>query len=218
MSTLAEHARVVAGLFESSFGHPGHPFGSSPIGWMGVHDGTRGVQWNAWYSRPEQTAWIGVNLEGMLYDGWPVARLIERELCRPLLLARYRSKVARPGEVIVNWRRDAWQGPGRVKIREAELPPTPVRLDQLDAAGWARALNEARQCLDPRRNHRGRRRTRVTLSASGETAMKYVTPHLQFMTRFDCRATNAQRALEEAKANLAPLHDFAKRQAAFRRG
>lgn len=34
-------------------------------------------------------AWLGVNLEGMKYDGWPVARLIERELSRPLLLARF---------------------------------------------------------------------------------------------------------------------------------
>ena len=97
---------------------------------MGVHDGVQGVQWNAWYSRPEQTAWMGVNLEGMLYDGWPAARLIERELLRPLLLTQCRPQVTRPANVIVSWRRDAWQGPVRVKIREAEY--------LLLRSGWTR--------------------------------------------------------------------------------
>ena len=32
---------------------------------------------------------LGVNLEGMRYDDWPVARLIERDISRPLLLTRY---------------------------------------------------------------------------------------------------------------------------------
>ena len=45
--------------------------------------------------------WLGVNLKGMKYDNWPVARLIERETSRPLLLSRYRRKVARPDKVIV---------------------------------------------------------------------------------------------------------------------
>ena len=51
--------------------------------------------------------WLGVYLEGMQYDDWPVARLIEREISRPLLLTRYRGKVARPDEVTVQWARDA---------------------------------------------------------------------------------------------------------------
>jgi len=36
--------------------------------------------------------WLGVNLEGMQYDDWPVARLIEREVSRTLLLTRYPRK------------------------------------------------------------------------------------------------------------------------------
>ncbi len=221
MSTLAALASFVADMFEASFECRGQSFGrfgSPSIGWMGVHDGCSGVQWNAWYSWPERTAWLGVNLEGMKYDGWPVARLIKRELSRPLLLTQYRSSVDRPGEVRVSWRRDAWQGSGRVKIREAELSPTPIQFDKLEPEGWTRALIQAKECLDPRRNHRGRRRTRVTLSPSGETVMKYVTPHLQFMTQFDCFAANPSKALKEAKANLDPLHEFASRRAVRRRG
>lgn len=214
MNTLAERAQLVADLFEDLFQRSAESFGSGSIGWMGVHDGVQGVQWNAWYSQPEQTAWMGVNLEGMLYDGWPVARLIERELSRPLLLTQqYGSKVTRPWEVRVSWRRDAWQGSVRVKIQEAEIPPTPIQLDELRSESWARALNEAKQCLDPRRNHRGRRRTQVTLIPSGEPAMKYVTPHLQFMTPFDCLAPKADQAMRRVKANLDPLHDFATHQA-----
>ena len=52
--------------------------------------------------------WLGVSLDGMEYDDWPVARLIEREIFRPLLLTRYRRKVARPEKVTVLWAGDAW--------------------------------------------------------------------------------------------------------------
>ena len=67
---------------------------------------------------------MGVNLEGMKYDGWPVARLIEREISRPLLLTRYRRKVARPDKVTVLWARDAWQYSARRRIKEANIAPT----------------------------------------------------------------------------------------------
>ena len=71
MNTLAALASFVVDLFEASFECRGQSFGrfgSPSIGWMGVHDGCSGVQWNAWYSWPK-TAWLGVNLEGMKYDG-----------------------------------------------------------------------------------------------------------------------------------------------------
>ena len=57
-------------------------FGSPSLQASGICDGTRGVQWNAWieWDGARQIAYAGVNLEGMTYNGWPVARLIEREL------------------------------------------------------------------------------------------------------------------------------------------
>ena len=51
----------------------------------------------------EPTCALGVNLEGIRYDDWPVARLIEREDSRPLLLTRYRGRFARPDEGSVQW-------------------------------------------------------------------------------------------------------------------
>ena len=102
----------------------------------------------------------GVNLEGMKYDDWPVARLIEREISRPLLLTRYRRKVARPDKVTVLWARDAWQYSARPRIKEADLAPTPIPLDRLDGQGWEDALRGARECLNPRKQHRGRKKVR----------------------------------------------------------
>ena len=111
--------------------------------------GNEGVQWNAGYYPCDIAVWLGVNLEGMKYDDWPVARLIEREISRPLLLTRYRRKVARPDKVTVLWARDAWQYSARRRIKEANIAPTPIALDRLDGQGWADALRGARECLNP---------------------------------------------------------------------
>ena len=61
---------------------------ASSRGILGVSDGIEGVQWNAGYRARDGTVWLGVNLEGIKYDDWPVARLIEREFSRPLLPTR----------------------------------------------------------------------------------------------------------------------------------
>ena len=66
-------------------------FGSPFRGVLGISDGNEGVQLNE-YRPGDGFVWLGVNLEGMQYDDWPVARLIERETSRPLLLTRYLRK------------------------------------------------------------------------------------------------------------------------------
>lgn len=210
MSVLEERAERVIGLFRNLFECAGQTFGSPSHGVSGVSDGYEGVQWNAGYSQHHEAAWLGVNLEGKKYDDWPVSRLIEREIADPLLLSEYRIRVARPGIVTIRWTRDAWQAGVRVKIKESRLPPTPVALDQLDDGGWTRVLRCAKGCLDPERNHRGRRRTTVTLFRAGELVERDVSPHLSFKTEFDWFGGNT---LLQAKNNLAPLHEFAIRQA-----
>src|SRR5262245_7184833 len=63
-------------------------FGSRSLRVEGICDGDDGVQWNArveWQG-DRQMAYAGVNLEGKAYDGWPVGRLIERELREQRLL------------------------------------------------------------------------------------------------------------------------------------
>ena len=206
---LEEHADIVIGLFRDLFACEGRRFGSRSLGVLGISDGCEGVQWNAAYHERDGTARLGVNLEGMLYDGWPVARLIEREISHPLLLTEYRGRVPRPEMVTVRWWRDAWQYSSRVRIKESRLAPTPIALDRLDGDGWALALRQARECLDPERGYRGRRRTKVTLRRSRRIVERGVSPHLQFTARF---AEHSTRSLRRAKDDLEVLREFALRQ------
>lgn len=111
MSEFQERAEVVIDLFRDLFDGNGQRFGSLSLGVLGISDGREGVQSNAGYSRSEQSAWLGVNLEGKKYDDWPVAQLIERELSQPRLLTGHRPRVAKPGRVTVSWSRDAWPSP-----------------------------------------------------------------------------------------------------------
>ena len=207
---LDQQAEIVIGHFRELFKCEGQQFGSRSLGVSGVSDGIEGVQWNAWYSQGDETAWVGVNLEGKKYDSWPIARLIERELVDPLLLTEYRAKVKRPDTVTVSWNRDAWQAAIRIRIKESCIAPTPITLDRLDTGGWAQALECAKECLDPRRNYRGRRRTDVTLLRSGRIVERQVSPHLQFKTRL---AECTPEAMKVAKKNLEALHAFATNQA-----
>ena len=197
-------------LFRDIFQCPGRDFGSPSRGVLGISDGNEGVQWNAGYYPRDGAVWLGVNLEGMKYDDWPVARLIEREISRPLLLTRYRPQVARPDKVTVLWSRDAWQYSARRPIKEANIAPTPVALDRLDGQGWAEALRGARECLDPRRQRRGRRRVPVTLLSSKRYPWERrvemdVSPHLKIRTPL---VGITSRAVREGRGNLEALYEF----------
>ena len=210
MSVHDERAARVIGIFRNLFECDGREFGSPSHGVLGVSDGIEGVQWNAWYSQRDETAWLGVNIEGKKYDNWPVARLVEREIAHPLLLSEYRVRVTRPHVVTVSWTRDGWQAGFRVPIKESRLPPTPIALDRLDGDDWTRALRCARECLNPKRQYRGRRRTKVTLLRSAQVVERDVSPHLRFKTeleRFD------GSTMLRAKNDLAMLHEFTTRQA-----
>ena len=173
---------------------------------QGISDGREGVQWNAWHSPPHEEVWLGVNLEGKKYDGWPVMRLIERELSHPLLLT---IEVARPEVVRVSWRRDAWQCGYRLPIAESEIPPTPITLNRLDSDGWTRALTDARECFDLTRGDVRRRQTRVTLP--GRQVQRELTPHLQFKIKLN---SPSEGELRQARGCLKPIHRFAMKQAA----
>src|SRR4051794_13067818 len=87
----AEGARI-AEAFERVFRRPGTQFGSRQLRWGGLHDGNDGVQWNMGFDPRGPERWIGVNLEGMKYNGWPIARLIANERRRatlPTLIASH---------------------------------------------------------------------------------------------------------------------------------
>ncbi|MDE2782199.1 MAG: hypothetical protein OXK77_04515 [Gemmatimonadota bacterium] len=214
MPVPSHPADALKSLFRDIFGCPGRDFGSPSRGVLGISDSNDGVQWNAGYRPGDGFIWLGVNLEGMRYDDWPVARLIEREIFRPVLLTPYRGRVTRPDEVTVQWTRDAWQYSARPPIREANLGPTPNVLDSLNGQGWTDALRGARECLDPRRQHRGRRKVPVTVLPSKRHPWErrvemYVSPHLKIGTAL---AEITGRAMWEARDNLEPLYEFVAEQ------
>jgi hypothetical protein len=155
----------------------GRPFGTPHARYEGVSDDAHGVQWNAGLDRERGTAWLGVNLEGMAYDGWPIARLIERELDHPTL-PDLCSKLPDAAMIMTSWNRDAWQAAARLPIAEIQLGDTPTTLDRLDPEKWRAILLDAYGCLDRERNHRGRAKQTVTLK-SGKVE-KWVSPRLHF--------------------------------------
>jgi hypothetical protein len=197
--------------FSGVVGPNPRPFGSRSMGTSGVSDGAEGVQWNAWFDVRGQQAYVGVNLEGKEYDGWPVARLIERELRRPEL-PQVIAALHDTASVELHWWRDCWQVAARPRILEAEIPPTPIHLDRLTPEAWRTALNEAQGCLDPLRGFRGRGRQMVTLAASGRREEKAVSPHLHFRRRLWRSAPFSliQRTsvMGQAKTALEPLYEF----------
>ena len=191
-------------------------FGSASLQTAGICDGTRGVQWNTWieWDGDKQMAYAGVNLEGIAYDGWPVARFIERELAGPRLLS-VRDEVSDARAVEVLWYRDAWQVQARPPIREKFIGGSPQLLHGLTADEWERMLREAYACLDPARGHRGRARQDVTM-ATGERRAFNVSPHFQlrqaFWPRHPDDAAGWRASLDETMANLRPLHQVVSEQ------
>ena len=191
-------------------------FGSPSLQVSGMCDGTRGVQWNAWieWTGAEQMAYAGVNLEGMVYDGWPVARFIERELAQPWLLSARRD-VAHASRIEVLWYRDAWQVQARPPIKEKLIGGSPRPLHLLTTEAWTAMLREAYDCLDADRGRRGRAAQVVTTSTGAQRTYE-VSPHLQIRQAFWPRLPGSRagwrEALDAAMTNLRPLHDVVARQ------
>lgn len=195
--------------FTDQFGRTFRTFGSVTLGFLGITDTVAGVQWNCTRDLKTGRVELIVNLEGMPYDGWPVARLIERELADPQLPAFVRAH-AHPALVTAQWIRDCWQGGIRLKIVEADIAPMPLTLDLLTDDAWRSALEAAQQCLDAEHQFRGRGRQVVTTSASRTRAEKDVSPHFTFVTTVESPGAGGSwdAALKDPVARLEPLHTW----------
>ena len=148
---------------------------------MGIDDANEGVQWNAWVEWKDNgliTGYVGVNLEGKQYDGWPISRLIERELDSFALFNVF-ADVDHPKEITVRWSRDVWVG-SRLPPNYPEFRILSARLSEItdDKDKWREVLATAQGCLNQERGFRGRARQPITVSGGA----KYldVSPHLQF--------------------------------------
>lgn len=156
---------------------------------------------------------VGVNLEGIKYRGWPIARYIEAEQRDPQLPAFARSyEHASAAELWFS--RDAWQFASRPAIVEQHLgPEPPIRLDALSDSLWTQMLADAYDCLDPGRGRRARAKQIVTLT-SGRKVEKDVSPHLQIklVVRRSVHLDGLDEPFETAKVRLQPVRELVQRQ------
>lgn len=194
------HLETFRKVFEVA--HP-QPFG----GGVGESDGNRGVQWNAWVGQRGDSpviGCVGVNLEGLTYDNWPIDRLIERELGR-FSLFNIMNEVKRPEVIMIRWTRDIWANQ-RTRI---ELQPLLyARLSDLSADGWRSALVEAQGCVN-REKDRRRRAWQMT-TVNGVAKDREVSPHLQLISDLWREGPPPKADLEEqmrnARQQLGPVY------------
>ena len=198
--------------FIQVFGERHRPFGNRSSWIGGLSDANEGVQWSVGYDPRDGSQWVGVNLEGMKYDGWPIARLITRELRRPTLPGLIRQ-LGDTGPARVHWTRDYWQATSRPPIVERNIAPTPVLLSQMTEHLWHQALEDALACLDPNKNRRGRANQGVTLARSGVRVIGPVSPHLKFVLPAPPRSPWPE-FLAQAKEFMQPFYDWTRERAA----
>lgn len=186
-------------------------FGTKSLGYQGAHDGTKGVQWNVWQDHREDAAFVGVNLEGMAYEGWPIARFLEREIQAPQLFS-ITKEVEDPAVVQAIWFRDAWQVSLRPVIAEKHIGVSRQRITDISPADWRATLLEALECLDASKAYRGRGRQFVSTERHGRKEYD-VSPHLQFRQQIHfSRASGWAPSLAAARKNLDPLHRWVNAQ------
>jgi hypothetical protein len=196
------------------------PFGQVGRPHFGVSDGVEGVQWNIAVFRESNESYLGVNLEGVAYSGtWPITTLILSEIRRPTLDVM-KAKVSKADHIRVTFSRDAWQVSARRPIAEQFIGGGRYVLSELDNELWGKLLLEARDCLDARRQFRGRSKQTVTVfrKAGEETKEMEVCPHLVVSTRVDVDPTsedanNIDLAIDRAIAELMPIHEWVSRVA-----
>jgi len=209
-------------LLREAFEEVIHPdavkhFGGNSGRYEGWHDGNPGVQWNTGIDRGGLSPYLGVNLEGMMYDGWPIARLIVREIADPRLREIIRQ-LRRPDEIEVHLWRDAWQASMRPEIAEGRIGRTPVSLRDLTDEEWRQALLEARSCLTEERGVWRRAVQTVTSLPRRRQALMSVSPHLQFRLRPWWRVPSERgariEAMQAARERLQSIYDFVRERSA----
>lgn len=201
--------------FRRAFGRA-KAFTSFELGVLGVSDGARGVQWNAWHNTDSHHAFLGVNVEGTSSPGWPLPTFLKQELARPLLFCVIEGHGDRDSIEVRLWR-DVWIAGVKHRSVGDELRPTPIPLSKLTGAGWQRALRAALRCTDVTNAGHGFGRADIVLLSSGrERSHAMVSPHLQFKTLLwatEPKSVLARRKLmNQAIRRLRPFHEFVRRR------
>ena len=174
-----EYAEILQSFCEV-LGVKGRAFGQLNKPFFGMSDGNEGVQWNISVCTQNNNIRMGVNLEGIKYKDWPIAKLIKSELAVPGLLSVI-QKLDSEDEINMTFYRDAWQVVSRPEIREKYIGGKEFNLNELTHGEWERILNEALNCLDKERDYKVRNMQDVTMvNKNGSVLVRTmpVSPHL----------------------------------------
>ena len=198
--------------FASLLNVKGRPFGQLNKPYFGMSDGNDGVQWNIAISKDTGIIRLGVNLEGMKYKDWPIAKFILSEIDNPRLF-EIASKVSAPGNKFIHFSRDAWQAAARLSIVEEYLGGREISFTEIDKQQWLKTLIEARGCLNENNNYHGRAKQSVTLTnkpSNGEQVrIVDVSPHLKVWSPLMING-NVKDNLKIKMAELQPIYDWIK--------
>jgi hypothetical protein len=200
----------------------GKPFGQWKSPGFGYSDDAKGVQWNIRVRRDTRQTRLGVNLEGSAKGGgnWLITDFILSELARPTIDS-IKAKVLDAGRIQLTLARDAWQGAGRpYDIAEHLIGRRRPLPSEIDGDLWRRMLIEAKGCLDPSRQFRGRAAQTITLVDTGEKwlskpPIQGVSPHLNVSIPVEIEPTwpddKLDAAMDQAIAQLRPVYEWVSR-------
>jgi hypothetical protein len=189
------------------------------IGW---HDNAQGVQWGCYTDSTERRAkrvFLIVNLEGKKYGYWPIATLINQERDNPTL-HNFLGTISSVDGIELIWMRDNWLTQRYREVDDDFFADTPTPLSYVTREVWLKCLSEARACLSPDNNGRGRGASIVRRASGGRSE---TSPHLQFRLLMTLPTNsgdlnsreNFNLMLWEGRKKLGPLYDFvAERSAA----
>lgn len=193
--------------FEKQFNIEARHFGNKHAVIKGASDDARGVQWNIAVLRDTNEIRLGVNLEGMTYQGWPITTFIQNELKQPSIIEMLVT-MREPEQAIITFKRDAWQKAGRHQIEEHQLANSETNLNSLTLPQWREMLSEALTCLDKSRDYRGRGLQMVT-KRTGKKEME-VSPHFNIHSYLHYKENNIETALAQTYQNLKPVYEWLK--------
>ena len=198
-------------IFTSVLHTEGRPFGQPNQSRFGISDDAHGTQWNLALSEEDVKAYLGVNLEGLRYDGWPIATLLLSELKNPSL-EKLKSRIGGPGSVDIRFSRDAWLIRRRPIIVERYIGGSIINLSDTDRRKWSHMVEEGLACLNSAKSYRGRAQQRVTLVKQNNEHQKrlmYVSPHLTFRCSI-CLDADFEETLRRKLKEMAPVYDWVK--------
>lgn len=183
------------------------PFGQLNRPYFGVSDNNDGVQWNLRIYRESGAAALGVNLEGLAYDNWPIATFLLNEFEEPTLHSLLQS-CTNPDAVELSFTRDAWLPSGsRLSIVESQIGGDVHRLSGLTSGQWSAIVSEGLSCLNESKGYRGRTKKNVTHISDGRITEKWVTPHLTIRTEVTPNGSTTER-LQKCFDILKPAYDW----------